>query len=126
VFLGPIADQARKLQEQIPGSSVEPQSGGTYIVTVPNQPLPPGWSKPATTVYFQLPPSYPNARPDCFWTDADLRLASNALPQNSTMQQVAGLGEKLWFSYHPLTWDPSRDTLLTYVRVVKRRLNLTN
>lgn len=120
---GPVAEQFRKLEQQVPGSIAQPHDGGSYLITVPNQKLVPGWTKPATTIHFLVTAGFPQARPDCFWADEDLRLSSGTLPQNSAIQSVAGLGQRLWFSFHPQTWDPSRDTLLTYLRVIRRRLH---
>jgi hypothetical protein len=95
-------------------------------VTIPEFPLPPGWSARATEVSFVVPLGYPVARPDTFWADADLRLQSGGFPANTNLNaNYGGAAPRLWFSFHPSTWSPSRDSLLTFVRLILRRLQNT-
>jgi|SRR2546429_9803384 len=104
-------------------AKLTPSQNGTYLVTIPHFSLPPGWNKAETTVYFQIPVGYPTARPDTFWTDFDLGLASNAKPMNTGENNNHGLNVPLlWFSWHPSTWNPNRDTLITYVGLIRKRL----
>ncbi len=77
-------------------------------VVVPNVELPKGWSSDRVTVYFVLPVGYPSAQPDCFWTEATLRLEDGRTPQNTGLQQIPGTSEQLlWFSWHVQTWSPN-------------------
>jgi hypothetical protein len=114
--------------EQIIGSFSEatmcegPDS--TTLVTLPEVPLPPGWSASTTTVWFVVPVGYPAAQPDCFWVDADLRLANGSLPSNSGAQSVPVVGAPaLWFSWHLSARRPSHDSLITYARFIARRFD---
>jgi hypothetical protein len=85
--------------------------------------LPTGWSKSSTNVTFVCPVGYPLASPDCFWTDADLRLANGSDPQNTGVNPIPGFGEDLrWFSWHCPNWNPNRDTLLTWYQQIRQRL----
>ena len=105
-----------------PGSRIADGSGAR-LVEVPDLPLPPGWSLPATTVWFAIPSGYPAAQPDCFWADPALRLTTGALPQNSGLQTVPATGQPgLWFSWHVSSWRPGRDGVISYVRFITRRL----
>jgi Prokaryotic E2 family E len=101
-------------------------SNGTAVVAIPNFQLAPGWNKRSTTVYFVVPVGYPTAKPDTFWADSDLHLASGAEPQASNRSNDShGLPDKrnlLWFSWHAQTWNPNRDSLSTYAAVIDRRL----
>lgn len=68
---------------------------------------------------------YPQARPDCFWADGGLRLASGGMPINSAIQVIPDfpeLGQLIWFSWHLTSWDPNRDNLVTYLHAIRRRL----
>ena len=97
--------------------------GGATIVRVQGEDLPPGWSAPQTEVRFLAPVGYPMARPDCFWADNGLRLAAGAMPQATQINEIPNAGEQgLWFSWHVQHWDPNRDTLLTYLQVIRSRL----
>jgi hypothetical protein len=106
------------------GASVCEGPDGTTLVTLPDVPLPGGWSSKSTTVRFVVPVGYPAAQPDCFWADDDLRLADGSLPSNSGAQSapVAGV-PALWFSWHLSAWRPALDTLITYVRFITRRFD---
>jgi Prokaryotic E2 family E len=114
----------QSLAEAYPGSDYDPRPDGARRIRVPGITLPPtGWNMLATTVYFVTSPSYPMAQPDCFWTDPNLRLTSGAMPQNTSVNNSHGFPENLlWFSWHTSKWDPNRDNLLTYVKVIARRL----
>ena len=123
---GPLQGQLERLAHSFPGSSATALSDGSVLVTVPGVRLPPGWSQPATTVGFIVPVGYPIAKPDCFYTDAGLRLANGALPMNANPQQVPHTTElRLWFSWHLASWNPGKDSLLNYLRVIQDRLART-
>ena len=96
---------------------------GSHLVIVPGVMLPAGWSKPTVIVKFLRQLGYPLARPDCFWTDCDLRLSNGNLPQNTGQNPIPHIGNQhLWFSWHVSSWNPNFDNLLTYLYVIKRRL----
>lgn len=96
---------------------------GTALVTVPDYPLPAGWNSRTTTVYFIAPVGFPVARPDTFWTDP-LRLENGSVPQSAGQNHAEGLPrtDLTWFSWHPSVWDPNRDNLLSYLRMIGSRL----
>ena len=113
----------QRLQEKYPAANVQPLPNGTTLVVIPGVALPPGWSRPSTTIYFLAPVGYPMAQPDCFWTDDDLRLANGAAPKNGGMQQIPGSAQQaLWFSWHPNGWNANKDDLRTYLKVIQDRL----
>ena len=121
-----VEEQMKELREKWPGASYERLGNGTAVVVVPGVPLPNGnWSRKDTTVRFVAPVGYPHARPDCFWADGDLRLASGATPQASnTGNLIPGLANcppVLWFSWHVAQWDPNRNTLVTYLNAIRDR-----
>lgn len=92
------------------------------LIEVPLLELPPGWSAPATPVWFVVPAGYPAAQPDCFWADSSLRLANGAQPQNSGLQNLPMTNRPvLWFSWHLRSWRPGRDQLVSYVRFIHQR-----
>ena len=103
-----------------PGSGIAPLPDGSHVITVPMS-LPAGWSKSNTTARFLVPIPYPAAQLDCFYLDLDLRLAGGGQPTNSGFQPLNG-EDLLWFSWHLARWDPSQDSLLTYVRFINERL----
>lgn len=118
-----LDDQLRVLQEEYADASFQPLQDGSYVLTIPGVKLPDGWSEPQTIVKFHIAPSYPHGRPDCFWVEPKLRLKNGAQPQNTNIQTIPGTSDAwLWFSWHPNQWNPNRDTLTTYMNVIRERL----
>lgn len=105
-------------------ASIEPRADGSALVHLRGVQLPPGWSLPTTDLWFVLPVGYPAAMPDCFWAEVSLRLASGAVPTNSGLQPIAGMGPVLgiWFSWHLQSWNPNTDDLLTFIHFIESRL----
>lgn len=117
-------EQLEILRSQYPDVAVRHFPSGAILVILPKVLLAEGWSKNSTAVSFLAPVGYPHAKPDCFWTDGDLKLASGAPPANTGPNPIPEINESghLWFSWHTAQWNPNRDSLLTYVNVVKNRL----
>ncbi len=119
--------QALKERPRYSGATLQEVSNGTFVVTIPDFPLPPGWNRERTTVYFIVPVGYPQARPDSFWTEPGLALTSGATPQNATPggNLLPGLPPGvLWFSWHPSSWSPNRDSLASYAGLIAGRFQV--
>jgi len=98
------------------------RNDGTATIEIQKFLLPDGWSARETGIIFIVPVGYPVARPDCFWANADLRLASGQAPANATPNtNHGGPDQRLWFSWHPSSWNPNADSLLTFANVIRRR-----
>src|SRR6267142_1022737 len=122
--MNPIEFQFEILKGYEPGALLQRLVYGSHLVSVPNVGIPLGWSKGSTEVKFIAPIGYPMARPDCFWTDYDLRLNNGNMPQNTALNQIPNVSSNhLWFSWHLSTWNPNVDNLLTYLNVIRRRLH---
>ena len=120
-----LEEQIEILRSHYP--KVEPRAlpSGAVLITIPDMPLPTGWSKDSATIRFLAPVGYPHAKPDCFWSDGDLRLADNSVPQATGFNPIPEAPEFLplvWFSWHTAQWNPNRDSLLTYLNVIRNRL----
>lgn len=99
-----------------------PISNGTTLIKLYDFVLPDGWTPATTNVYFLVPVGYPVARPDTFWTDPGLKLASGGPPVSTGQNQPPGIPPNLlWFSWHPAAWNPNRDSLVNYVSMIRRR-----
>ncbi len=122
--MGPLEVHVQRLLERVAGANVQAVANTGVLVSIPDLSLPEGWNKQSTTVHFFAPQGYPFARPDCFWADDDLRLASGAVPQNAAVNNpMPGLGKSaLWFSWHLQTWNASRDDLTSWLASIKDRL----
>jgi hypothetical protein len=119
----PIADQQfAVLKTYYPQAELRTLPSGAQLIVVPNFRLPPGWTQPQATIFFIAPLGYPLAKPDCFWTDRDLRLAHGGMPQAANITAIPEINQlQLWFSWHTSHWNPNRDNLLTFVRVIEER-----
>ncbi len=120
----PLQQQFDLLKSEFPTATLEQLPSGAAVIAIPDFVLPPGWSQPRTIVKFVAPVGYPLAKPDCFWASPDLRLQSGGAPQatNQTPIPEVNGAPMLWFSWHASQWNPNRDSLLTYARVIERRL----
>lgn len=120
----PLEQQFSILQGCRNAARIEKLTDGSHIIVIPGYELPSGWSKRIVDVKFVAPVGYPLAKPDCFWTDSDLRLANGNAPQNTGANPIPHVqGSHLWFSWHVGSWNPNSDNLLTYWYVIKRRLH---
>jgi hypothetical protein len=103
-------------------AACQTRNDGSALIWIPQFSLPPGWNKSLTNVRFLVPVGYPIAKPDCFWTDADLRLASGGTPMNTQLNASYGGSEQLlWFSFHIGNWNANRDDLVTYANSIRSR-----
>lgn len=116
-----LTSELNHLRER--GYSVEVVDAEGYIQVIFHQyGLPAVYTKPSTDLLVKLPMSYPNGRPDMFWTEVDIGLNGKQLPhQANVIETIMG---KQWrrFSWHPQNWNPGRDTLTTYLEFVNSGL----
>jgi hypothetical protein len=117
----PLELQFEALQHRFPGATLR-SAGESTVISIPDVRIPAGWSSERASIHFLIPAGYPHANPDCFSTDAALRLADGAMPASAGLQDFPIVGQALWFSWHlQRPWKPGRDTLLTWVGVCLRR-----
>lgn len=84
--------------------------------------LPEGWSQEQTELLLRLPPAFPDAKPDMFWTESELRLADGSVPkQADVIQKYLGRDWRR-FSWHLSKWSPASDDILTFIEFIERRL----
>jgi hypothetical protein len=121
--MNPIFDKhCKNFKEHWKDARFDRLKDGSFMVHIPVIELPPGWNNTQTSVYFQIPVGYPVSKPDCFWTDLDLRLKGGAIPMNCAPNHPSPDGvQRLWFSWHTARWNPNSDNLLTYVHVILNR-----
>lgn len=116
-----IDSQLTDVQRRHPNAVMEQSPDGNRLLVVPDVRAGAGWTKEFVTVRVLVPTGFPHVKPDCFYTEADLRLSSGVDPSASTIQSVFG-GQYRWFSWHLLAWDATSGTLGQYVHFCRRRL----
>jgi hypothetical protein len=98
------------------------EKGDSFIhVIIRGYTLPKGYSKNHTALLIKVPMSYPNGKPDMFWSDADLILFDGRGPKSTSKENIFGT-EWLRFSWHPGKWNPGNDNLETYLGFVNSGL----
>lgn len=114
-----------RLPDNIPSAEIH-EDGTRIYVQFSERTLPPMiYNKPATNLLVVTTPLYPHAGFDMFWTDPDLTLASGDIPNAAEVVETH-LGRQ-WrrFSYHPYQdrpWNPSEDSLVSFVSYIDQRL----
>jgi len=100
------------------------ESPGEYLVVFPRFPLPGAkYNMSTARLMIRVPFGYPNAALDMFYTQPDLLLASGAIPRQAQVLETLNGGVWRRFSWHRnATWNPGRDTLLTFVSFVEDNL----
>jgi hypothetical protein len=122
----PLQEQFKILKAEYPQAELKPLPDGSHLIVIPGIKLSSAWSKPTVEVKFVAPVGYPFGRPDCFWTDHDLRLSNGNPPQSTGPNAIPNANDDtphLWFSWHLSAWNPNSDNLLTYLNVIKSRFN---
>ncbi len=98
--------------------------GEERFVTLPEVPLPPGWTHSAVTVAFEVHPYFPCVAPQGFWVKEDVRLEGGGLPQWTRAgyrNDPLPAGFVSFWLHGPRTWSINGDTLLTYAHFVRMR-----
>lgn len=116
--------QIEELRRVYPtGAEATPLPSGAILIELKSVALPEGWNKLSTAVRFIVPVGYPFAAPDCFWADSDLRIAPAVQPQATNLQTIPEANVPgLWFSWHVQGWNPNRNSLVSYAKVIEQRL----
>jgi hypothetical protein len=97
------------------------QTAGEVQVVINDFPFPELYSPRVARLMLRLPSGYPNANPDMFWTNPDVRLASGSYPLNADYHDPSAGGWQRW-SRHDNTWRAGTDDLRTKVASVRREL----
>lgn len=116
-----LEEDLKELREMGHSITATPQPDGWTMVVFDGYMLPPGYNKDRTRLLIKVPPGYPAAKLDMFWTDPDLALSNGGLPQSCTQEQALGT-TWLRFSWHTGNWNPAYDNLRTFLGFIQRRL----
>lgn len=103
------------------------QPGGWTFLIVNDYPMPDGFKPDVVRLLIKLPPQFPDAAPDMFWLNPEVRTPSGTNPQGTSVEVLLG-GRWQRFSWHllPGAWSPGTSTLRDYMRCVRARLEKRN
>jgi len=103
-----------------------PQPDGWTFVVIQDYAVPDTFSPGLVRLLVKLPPMFPDAAPDMFWVNPQVRTPAGA-PQGTSVESV--LGEQ-WqrFSWHllPGAWQPGASNLRDFMRCIRARFEKRN
>lgn len=123
-FLVPQMDAVRSKH---PAATIEQLRHGAHVVVVPGVKLSERWTPRAVTLVLLLPPGFPGACPEHFWTQEDVRDAEErpiGAPRSShPNNEITGYTGKTarWFSWRLQAWNPNSCTILTWLNTCRQR-----
>lgn len=80
------------------------------------------YNKKSIELLLRFPLSYPNGKPDMFWTDEDFVLKNTHVPKSADAFETWLGKRRRRFSWHLSKWNPGTDNLFTYLEFVNNRL----
>jgi hypothetical protein len=102
------------------------EDGQRIFIVLKDYALPDGiYNLAKTDLLVFTTPHYPNAGFDMFWVNPDLKLRNSGVPKSA--ESIETYIGKSWrrFSYHPYSakpWNPSEDSVVSFVSYVGQRL----
>ncbi|MGJ5814464.1 E2/UBC family protein [Paludibaculum fermentans] len=101
------------------------QTNGLVHVIIKNFNLPPIYTPNVTDLLLRLPPNFPLAKPDMFWTFPHVRLANGAFPNRADQFDVS-YQDRQWqrWSRHfeGNSWRPGSDNLRSFLATIRGEL----
>lgn len=100
------------------------ESGLTNLI-IKNYPLPPGFDQKQTDLLIRLPAGFPDAPPDMFWVDPEIKLAKTGVhaPASDNFESYVS---RTWqrFSRHLAqgAWRPGVDSLESWLHSIRTLL----
>jgi Prokaryotic E2 family E len=101
-------------------------NGWTFLV-IPDYRLPDGFLPRVARLLIKLPPLFPDAAPDMFWVNPQVRTDQKSVPQGTSTEHLLG-AEWQRFSWHlqPGAWRVGSSSLRDYMRCVRARFEKRN
>jgi len=119
-----LEHDARYLDSKDYNYSAEEDGKGWIHVVIHDFLLPDAYAPRSCDLLIKLPPGYPNANPDMFWTHPDIKLIRGAWPRSAEVHEV--LNGKSWqrWSRHLTAskWRPGCDCIQTFLAAIRREL----
>lgn len=118
-----VAEEIERVKADYANLQVQQRPDGSIYIRIPSVSLPPGWNMPATKILVIIPVQYPQAPPQGFYADANLKLADGRQPSGGG---AAAIDNEQWlrFCWSPKGWDISKENLWKYIKFVESRFRL--
>jgi hypothetical protein len=110
------------LKEKSYSFSVAQTDGLIYLIIQAYQ-IPASYNPTSVDLLLRLPPNFPMAKPDMFWTFPHVRLVNGSFPQAAAVFDVQ-YQERQWqrWSRHFTNWRPGVDNLKAFLATIRQEL----
>lgn len=99
------------------------QQGSDVHIIIQDYAFPEAYHPRQASLLIIIPAGYPNAKPDMFWTNPDIRMINGSWPKSSEVHQdFQGMNWQRW-SRHLNNWRSGVDNLKTYMASVRKEIN---
>ena len=97
---------------------------GKLQLVIKNFSLPKAYQPQNVNILIEIPPGYPNAQLDMFWTYPEVKLLNGNLPLTSQHHQTFhGNSWQRWSRHLTSAWRPGIDNLRTFLTAIRKELN---
>jgi Multiubiquitin/Prokaryotic E2 family E len=117
-----LEPEVEKIRAEFDACDVRPQENGSVVLVIGPVALDSGWSRAESRIFLVVPPGYPEQRPEGFHADGGLTLADGATSKCSGQNAVGG-ESTTFFCWNPELWDPSKDDLWKYAKLMAERFD---
>lgn len=101
---------------------VEVESNVLHLI-IHNFPIPPVYSPNSVDLLIRIPPGYPNAKLDMFWTSPHVKLSNGSDPDRAGIfEQYVGRRWQRWSRHWPCAWRAGVDGLDTFIASIHNEL----
>jgi hypothetical protein len=117
-----LEPEVEKIRAEFGSCEPRPQPDGSVVLAIGPVTLNSGWGRTESRIFLVVPPGYPEQRPQGFFADGGLTLAGGAPAKCSGQTNIAG-ETTTSFCWNPENWDPSKDDLWKYVKLMAERFD---
>jgi hypothetical protein len=117
-----LEPEVKKIRTEFGSCDVRSQPDGSVVLVIGPVALNSGWGRPESRIFIVVPPGYPEQRPQGFFADGGLTLAGGAQAKGSGQTHVVG-EPATSFCWNPQLWDPSKDDLWKYAKLMAERFD---
>lgn len=97
---------------------------GFIMVRIYDFQVGPGLAPDRITLLLRLPPGFPDATPDMFWTAPTVTTSGGgAIPGANVLEHHLGTSWQRWSRHIQGQWRPGIDNLATYLAYIRRCLD---
>jgi Multiubiquitin/Prokaryotic E2 family E len=117
-----LEPEVERIRTEFGTCDVRPQPDGSVVLVIGPVALNSGWSRAESRIFLVVPPGYPEQQPTGFFADGGLALAAGTQAKCSGQGNVAGEAATS-FCWNPQLWDPGKDDLWKYAKLMAERFD---